>query len=46
MQQPLQITTHNLSLSDVAEERIRSRAEKLERSCDQTISCSINHPCL
>ena len=41
MQQPLQITTHNLSLSDTAEERIRSKAEKLERFCDQIISCHV-----
>ena len=41
MQQSLQLTTHNLSLSDIAEERIRSRAEKLERFCDQIISCHV-----
>ena len=41
MQQPLQITVHNLSLSDVAEKRIRSRAEKFERFSERIISCHV-----
>jgi len=41
MQHPLQITNHNLLLSGEDEEKIRSRAVKLERFCDQIISCHV-----
>jgi len=41
MQHPLQITHHNISLSEAAEQRIRSKAAKLERFCDQIISCHV-----
>lgn len=47
MQNPLQITNHNLFLSAIEEERIRSKAEKLEQFCDQIISCHVivDAPC-
>jgi ribosomal subunit interface protein len=41
MQSPLQITQHNLSLSDVAEQRIRSQVAKLEQFCGRIISCHV-----
>ena len=41
MQQPLQITVLNISLSGAAEKRIRSRAGKLERFSERIISCHV-----
>lgn len=41
MQQPLQITVHNISLSSAAEERIRNRCDKLERFCERIIGCHV-----
>jgi len=41
MQQPLQITHHDISLSDTDESRIHKRAEKLERFSSRIISCHV-----
>jgi len=41
MQQPLQITQHNISLSEAAETRIRDRAAKLELFSKRIISCHV-----
>lgn len=41
MQLPLQIRFHNLEPSDAVEANIRKHAERLERFCDQIISCRV-----
>jgi ribosomal subunit interface protein len=41
MEQPLQITFHNMQHSDAIEARIRSRAERLEQYCDSMIGCRV-----
>ncbi|ATX81042.1 ribosomal subunit interface protein [Mariprofundus ferrinatatus] len=41
MQRPLQITVHNLSLSDAAEARIQGRADKLEHFSERIIGCRV-----
>jgi ribosomal subunit interface protein len=41
MQQPLQITFHGMAHSDAVEERIRLKAEGLERFHDHITSCHV-----
>ena len=41
MQLPLQITFRNLDRSDAIEAKVRGRAEKLQRYCDQIIGCRV-----
>jgi len=41
MQLPLQIRFHNLEPSDAVEANVRKHAERLERFCDEIISCRV-----
>lgn len=41
MQLPLQVTFRNLGHSDAIETKIRERAEKLQRYCDEIIGCRV-----
>lgn len=41
MKVPLQIHFHNLEPSDAVESNVRKRAERLERFCDDMISCRV-----
>jgi len=41
MEVPLQIHFHNLEPSDAVESNVRKRAERLERYCDDIISCRV-----
>jgi len=41
MRHPLQITNHNTFLTTEGEDKIRRKAAKLERFCDQIISCHV-----
>lgn len=41
MEVPLQIRFHNLPPSDAVEANVRKRAERLERYCDEIISCRV-----
>jgi len=41
MQNPLQISTRNISLSEVAENSIRERAEKLDQYYNRIMSCRV-----
>lgn len=42
MKVPLQIHFHNLEPSDAVEANVRKRAERLERYCDEIISCRVS----
>ena len=41
MKLPLQITFRNMEPSEAVEARIREKAEKLDRFCDQIMSCRV-----
>ena len=41
MQLPLQITFRNLGRSEAIEAKVRERAEKLDKYCDQIMSCRV-----
>jgi ribosome-associated translation inhibitor RaiA/cold shock CspA family protein len=41
MQVPVQIVFHNMPRSDAVEDRIRSRADELEKYCDAIIGCRV-----
>jgi ribosomal subunit interface protein len=41
MKVPLQIHFHNLEPSDAVESNVRKRVERLERYCDEIISCRV-----
>ena len=41
MQRPLQITFRNMKTSEAVEARIRQNVERLEKSCDNLLSCRV-----
>ncbi|RMG93002.1 MAG: ribosome-associated translation inhibitor RaiA [Zetaproteobacteria bacterium] len=41
MQLPLQITAHNVELSDIARDTIRKKAEKLDQFFDHIMRCRV-----